>query len=190
MPSADPPRRGAICSMICGSPRPRVCRAGRPSRRSPCRDACRGRQRRPIDVEVRLVDDADSRLAPPTAVSRAAAGTRSANRPESGTGARSAGTSGRSPCVEPPEPDVTPSAAARMPPTIRSRPCSKTRASRVRSSSSSSSRLQRIDVDRQPPLVPHVIPNVLVSGDHVRSGPRRAVGSAVMKRFASASRWP
>ena len=127
----------------------------------------------------------------PTAASRAASESRSANRRESGTDAPGAGTTAPlvpyAPCV-----GLADSACSGSTyPTTRSRPCSKTRASRARSSSFFELRLQRVDIHRQPPLLPAGStrrPRTRASRDSCRR--RQRVASAMMNRRASASPYP
>ena len=119
----------------------------------------------------------------PRQASRAAGDSPSASRRGSGTGARRAGTTGRSPSAGRSASDRgrrerqhVADDAARAPARRRARaarapPCS------------SSSRLERVDVDRQPPLAPEVVPDVLVAGDDASPARRRAARPAPsMKR--------
>ena len=161
------PRRGPAAT--------RRCVAGSDRR---CAVTAARRQRRPVDERIGLVDVRIVARARPTAANRAAADSPSANRRESGTGARGAGTTGRSSQPARVRRRRVPPQRQHVADRRCSSPCSKMRASRARSSSSFSSRLQRIDVGRQPPLPPEVVPDVLVAGMHACRRRRRAARPA------------
>ena len=102
----------------------------------------------------------------PTAANRAAGEAPSANRRESDTAARRAGTRARSSSVRP-RPPVAPK-RQRVADDRRRDPGVKTRRRRVALQFVVETRVERIDVDRQLPLAPEVVPDVFVAGLHVR----------------------
>ena len=175
--AASPSSAGVGCASaaVAGRRRARGC-LGAPAR--PARPSGERRQRR----ARRRTDRARSTCAriagrdPRQRVERQAIA-RSANRRGSGTGARERRNHG--PLAQRRRPSASSRRAAAARSRRRcSRPCSKTRASRARSSASVELDSQRIDVDRQPPLAPQVVPGVLVGRAARSRGRRRAARRA------------